>query len=137
MIFNRSKQYALLAMIELGKAPPDSFVYCRKLAREIGMPAPYLSKLLLQLVNAGLVEAMRGRCGGYRLAQAPASINLRTVMNALDGGREERECLLGLRECGDANACALHCQWRPVKEQLLGLLSHQTLAELSPESIRG
>ncbi|MEW5770266.1 MAG: Rrf2 family transcriptional regulator [Pseudomonadota bacterium] len=130
MILSRSKQYALLAMIELGKRPPGEYLLCRRIARDKGIPFHYLCKLMQQMVNAGLVEAARGRSGGYRLAVPPARISIREVMRCIDGGQAEQECLLGLKACSDDNACAVHCQWRPVKESLLDLLEQQTVAGL-------
>lgn len=117
-------------MLDLVRAPPGRFILSREIAERSGIPFPYLGKLLQQLTAAGLLEATRGRGGGYRLALPPQEINVRQIMNALDGGKTEQECLLGLKTCADETACALHCQWRPVKENLLELLDRQSLAGL-------
>jgi Rrf2 family protein len=42
-----------------------------------------LEQLLLQLRRAGLVEARRGRLGGYRLQREPAKIAVAEVLSAV------------------------------------------------------
>lgn len=130
MILTRSRQHALRAMIELARGDSREFVLCRTIAQNCDIPTHYLGKVLQQLVVAGLLEAARGRMGGYRLAQPPAEISVRRIMMAIDGGKIEHECLLGFKTCSEDTACALHCQWRPVKDSLLDLLEGQTLTGL-------
>ena len=137
MILSRSKQYALLALIDLASRPPTEYVLSRDIAGRIRMPHAYLSKLLQSLAHSGLVESVRGRSGGYRLARPAGLISVREIMNLMDDGREERQCLLGLKTCRDEDACALHCHWRPVKEGVLDLLEKETLGHLAAHSGAG
>ena len=44
---------------------------------------PYLEQLFVKLRRAGLVEAVRGPGGGYRLARSPDSIRVSEVLEAL------------------------------------------------------
>lgn len=132
MILSRSQQYGLMALIDLASRP-NEFVLCRDLADKLDTPFAYLCKLMQQFAHAGLVHSARGRGGGYRLAKPAEQINIRQIMVILDGGSAEHECLLGLKTCADDNACALHCDWRPVKEGLLHLLDHQTLDRIAEQ----
>jgi Rrf2 family protein len=133
MILSRSQQYGLMALIDLASRP-DEFVLCRDLADKLDTPFAYLCKLMQQFAHAGLVHSARGRGGGYRLAKPAAEINIRQIMAIIDGGSVERECLLGLQTCADDHACALHCDWRPVKDGLLQLLDHQTLDRIAGQA---
>ena len=45
---------------------------------------PYLEQLFVKLRRAGLVEAVRGPGGGYRLARAPETIRISEVMQAVE-----------------------------------------------------
>lgn len=55
------------------------------LALEQDLPAPMLEQILLRLRRAGLLEARRGRRGGYRLSLPPEAISLAAVLRALEG----------------------------------------------------
>ena len=45
---------------------------------------PYLEQLFVKLRRAGLVEAVRGPGGGYKLARSPNDIRISEVMEAVE-----------------------------------------------------
>jgi Rrf2 family iron-sulfur cluster assembly transcriptional regulator len=45
---------------------------------------PYLEQLFVKLRRAGLVEAVRGPGGGYRLAQSPDAIRISQILEAVE-----------------------------------------------------
>lgn len=131
MIFSRSTRYAIQALVLLAGLPAGRYMQCRVLADRLGLPVAYLGKLMLRFAQAGLLDSTRGRAGGYRLRQPPEAITLLRVAEVVSAGRVGRECLLGLKNCSDDDACAMHCQWQPVKQRLFGMLEDQNLERLS------
>jgi len=94
-LLRRSGQQALQALLELAEAP-QQWRSVNEIAAAQDLPAPMLEQLLLQLRRAGLVEARRGRLGGYRLQREPARIAVSEVLEAvgaeislIDGEAEE------------------------------------------------
>lgn len=81
-LLRRSAVQALQALLELAQAPQD-WRSVSALAAAQQLPAPMLEQLLLQLRRAGLLEARRGRLGGYRLARKPAQIAVAEVLAAV------------------------------------------------------
>ncbi|CAK6690864.1 Rrf2 family transcriptional regulator [Synechococcus sp. CBW1107] len=81
-LLRRSGQQALQALLELAKAP-QQWRSVNEIAAAQALPAPMLEQLLLQLRRAGLVEARRGRLGGYRLQRQPAAIPVAEVLAAV------------------------------------------------------
>jgi Rrf2 family iron-sulfur cluster assembly transcriptional regulator len=131
-MLSTTAQYALRALSQLAAMPPDQRVLGRELATRSGVPANYLSKLLLTLGNAGLIEASRGTGGGYRLARKPERVFLAEIVELIDGGVARPQCLLGLREdCSDADPCCAHQSWRGAKQYFLKFLKNTTLADIS------
>jgi Rrf2 family protein len=96
-----------------------------------GLPLPYRSKLMLQFVNANIVESSRGRQGGFRLSRNANDLYLMEIVEVIGGERRMKECLLGLKECSEETACAMHCQWYPVKQELHQLLEQQSVGSLA------
>jgi len=131
MIFSRSTQYAIQAMVVLAGQPMGTFIQCRTLAARLQLPVAYLSKLMVRFAQAGLLDSSRGRTGGYRLKVSPESINLKQVADVVSAGRISQDCLLGLKTCSDEDACAMHCQWQPVKQRLFAMLEEQNLGRLA------
>lgn len=70
---------ALLAMVE----DPQRWRSGAELALEQGLPAPFLEQVLLRLRRAGVLEARRGRHGGYRLLRPAAAVSLAEVLTAV------------------------------------------------------
>jgi Rrf2 family protein len=131
MIINRSTQYILQAMMHLVAHPSASPVLARELAEKLNLPLPYLAKLLQEPCRAGWLSSTRGRGGGFSLNPGAEHLTLLEVLMLTKGERISRECLLGFKECDDATACVLHCQWKPIKQEILGHFGHCTLAELA------
>ena len=81
-LLRRSGQQALQALLVLAEAP-QQWRSVNEIAAAQDLPAPMLEQLLLQLRRAGLVEARRGRLGGYRLQREPARIAVSEVLAAV------------------------------------------------------
>lgn len=103
-----------------------------ELSRQTGIPRNYLSKILLILGNAGLIEAVRGNAGGYRLAAAPEEIPLVRAVELFERSVSKRACLLGLRNiCSDQDPCTAHEAWKPAKSAYFDFLETTTLSDIS------
>lgn len=82
-LLGRQAIHAIKALLELA-AEPVRWRSVNDLAAAQALPAPMLEQLLLQLRRGGLLEARRGRQGGYRLARPAGAISLAMVLAALD-----------------------------------------------------
>ena len=82
MLLRRGLQ-AIQALLELALDPP-AWRSVNELAEAQALPAPMLEQLLLKLRRHGVLEARRGRNGGYRLARPPRQIALAQVLGAVE-----------------------------------------------------
>ena len=64
-------------------AAPPSVADDIPMADYLGLPGPYLSKILQALAQDGLLHSVRGPKGGYRLARPGHRITVRQVAAAL------------------------------------------------------
>jgi Rrf2 family protein len=81
-LLRRSGQQALQALLELAQQP-GQWRSVSEISTHQELPAPMLEQLLLLLRRAGLVEARRGRLGGYRLARPAGQISVAEVLSAV------------------------------------------------------
>jgi Rrf2 family protein len=77
--------YAIKALLELAREPL-AWRSVNQLAHAQSLPAPMLEQLLLQLRRADLVEARRGRSGGYRLRRPARETRLAAILSAVEDG---------------------------------------------------
>jgi Rrf2 family protein len=131
MIFSRTSQYAIQALIYLATQPDGELVLSRDIAHKLGVPSAYLAKILKDLSRAQLLHSFRGRNGGFSLRSGAGKSNLLDILLLMDGPRVDRECLLGLKACQDETACPLHRKWKPVKKDILACLGNITLINLA------
>lgn len=142
MIFSTSTTHALRALAHLAGRRGDDAVLGRDLARQVGIPAPYLAKVLATLARAGVLTASRGARGGYRLARPPEEIALIDVVEPLEGKRVRPGCLLRPGQpCDDQAACTAHGAWSTLKVVYTSFLETTTLADIrgagGPAQARG
>jgi Rrf2 family iron-sulfur cluster assembly transcriptional regulator len=110
---------------------PGEVVLGRDLAERTAVPPSYLSKILLNLKRAGLVEATRGTGGGYRLSKPAEEISLWEIVDPVDNVGRLDECIMGMNECSEQNPCAMHDWWKRVREDYVAMLRQTSLAEVT------
>jgi len=124
-MLRRSGLQALQALLHLAMASPQ-WCSVSDIAEAQGLPAPMLEQLLLQLRRAELVEAKRGRQGGYRLSRAAESIPVGEVLSAVGAPLT----LNGPRESSRAEQQVLSSMGRRLQTALDRELKQLTLQEL-------
>ena len=137
-----SKQEELGVRLVAGLARSGGQLTIRELAGVEQVPEATVAKVVAQLRRAGVVEAERGRNGGYSLAQPPHSITLAEVVGAF-GGQVFNEEFCARMNAGSACAhdadCGLRPLWRGLGELVGNFLAGFTVADLvrDPGTDRG
>lgn len=110
-----TSEYALRALIYLAQHETDWPISASKVAKGTEIPPKYLSKILGDLVRDGVLEASRGKGGGFRMAHPPQKTSLLEVLEPFERfGR--RRCPFQNKQCSDENPCGAHEQWKRVLE---------------------
>ena len=136
MLYSKSAEYAIQAMIYLTENKSDSPTMIHKIASSYGIPSQFLSKIMQSLVKHRLIHATRGRTGGVTLAKSPEKIYLNDIVVCIDGPiLENPQCVIGLNLCSDEVPCPLHDQWKPIKENMRQMLENESLKHLADRVI--
>lgn len=131
-MLSNTAEYALRAMVHLARRGDETAMLGRDLADSSHVPANYLAKILLDLKKAGLVAAVRGSGGGYRLARPSRDIHLVEIVEIFDHERAHPRCLLDFREeCSDHDACTAHEKWKVVRSTYVEFLRTTSLADVA------
>jgi len=86
MKISSKTQYAILAMMHLTSRYSDGkIVSTVEIAEAQKIPFKFLTHVMLNLQEYGLVKSVRGKHGGYRLAKEPSQISLGDVTRAVEG----------------------------------------------------
>ena len=104
-MYSATAEYALRAVVYLAKQSPTSCT-TEQIAEKTGVPAAYLSKILQNMRNAGIVRTKRGSKGGITLEGDLQEVTILDVIRSVDPIDRINKCPLGGPEY--AELCPLH-----------------------------
>ncbi len=126
-MITRETDYAIRALLFLALQGDKQIVSTTVLAEEMDIPYRFLRRIVLRLVAQGLINSVRGKAGGLRLAKSPAAVSLLDVVGAVDPDAITMNiCLTGEHGCSRAPHCAVHEELAAIQQQL-----HRSLADIS------
>lgn len=121
-------QYGLRAVVSLASNYGKGPLQAKEIATSQGVPVRYLELLLSQLRRARIVDATRGKNGGYILAKEPASITVLDVVTAFEGRviispmRDEKE--------KEGNPGSLSFIWKEAEKRVVEYLGSLKISEV-------
>ena len=129
-MLSRQASHALKALLELA-AMPLEWQSTHALATTHELPEPMLEQLLLRLRRAGLLDARRGRVGGYRLTRPARDISMDQILTglgeALRNNPNRSEPLEPASSPADQVTYALQLRLERVRQKALAELSLEDL----------
>ncbi|MCL4401062.1 MAG: Rrf2 family transcriptional regulator [Acidobacteria bacterium] len=130
MIYSRSTEYAIRALIPLAQAEEGKYVMAKTLAEQENIPSHFLAKILQQLARKGVLRSSKGPMGGFSLRMPADKIRIFDIVDALDGLQPYHLCISGLGECPEEQKCPMHDGWVSLHEAILDYLKENTVADL-------
>ena len=123
--------YSLRVLIYLGTQSKQKLSSIREISDMYRISNNHLTKVVYGLGKLGLVETIRGRNGGIRLAKKPEEINIGWVVRQTEEELDIVECFNDERnQCIISPACRLKGVLKAALEAYLKVLDQYTLADL-------
>lgn len=133
-MLSQTVEYALRAMTHLAALPSDAAANSETIAERTQVPKGYLSKVLRDLVVAGLIDSRRGPNGGFALARPASRISILDVVNATDPLKRIEHCPLG--NPAHLDLCPLHRRLDDAIAMIEREFGRTSLAEVAASSVR-
>ncbi len=136
MKLSKRGEYALRSLINLGIAAKvgRSLVGVAELAKAEDLSVKFLEQIIQQLREAGYVESVRGKHGGYRLGKPAARITIGSVVRLIDGPLAPIGCVSQTAyapcNCPDEAHCGLRMLMLDVRNAIAAILDRYTLADV-------
>ena len=137
MDLNTRGRYAVMAMADLAhNTDASDAVPLSAIAERQLISLAYLEQLFSRLRRAELVESVRGRGGGYRLARAAGTITVAEIMSAVDESTDMTRCGLEHQSpCLGGKRCLTHDLWDALSVHIEQFLSAITLKQVLDGSL--
>jgi len=127
MQLKRYTDYSLRVLIYLG-LNPERVVSINEIAQAYAISRNHLLKVVIGLAEQDLIEAYRGKAGGWRLACAPRQINIGKVVAYMEDQRSIIDC--HEPECPILPACNLKRVLHVAQTAFFQALNQYTLEDL-------
>ncbi len=120
MNITREADYAIRVILTLANAEKDEKISASTIAESQTIPSQFLLKILRKLRKQGLVKSFMGVQGGYMLNRDAEDINLKDVIEAIDGPIYLNRCLLNPNQCNRYPInCAVHHELQIIQDKLI------------------
>jgi Rrf2 family protein len=129
--------YALKALIDLARFSSTKPERLSNIAERQQIPLPYLEQIFSKLKKAGLVEAIRGPQGGYKLSRPVNEISLADIVTVLEGPLQPVMCSHPEKRsstCHDVEGCLSRIVCSELDGALHQILKKNTLGSLCGEA---
>lgn len=130
-IVSRGADYAIRAMLDVASQAEGSRTVTEQIAERQEIPGAFLSKVVAQLTQSGLLRTQRGASGGVFLGRAAEEISLRMVVEAVQGPVVVNLCTGPYDGCSRSDTCPAHPAFRKAQQRLVEVLDKAILAEIA------
>lgn len=133
MMISTRGRYALRVMIDLAEHIDEGYIPLQTIAKRQGISEKYLESILAVLSKAGLLDAVRGKGGGYRLSKPAKEYTAFEVLSMTEGTLAPVTCLERGQQCENAVNCRTLPLWQGLDQVIAAYLCSYTLADLTRE----
>ena len=123
--------YAMRIVSELAKA--DGILDAKTLSERTMVTPRFALKILHKLVGADMVVSFKGVNGGYKLKKDAEKINLKEIIELIDGPIAISRCIGNGQSCalnGDKTACEFHHIFDKISYELAAKLQNISIKDV-------
>lgn len=131
MMISSKGRYALRVMIDLAEHAHDGYIPLQTIAARQGISEKYLESILAVLSKAHLLDALRGKGGGYRLSKPAQQYTAFEILSHTEATLAPVACLERGQQCKNAGHCRTLPLWQGLDQTIADYLGRYTLADLS------
>ena len=133
MMISTRGRYALRVMLNLAANEGEAYIPLDSIARREGISEKYLEGILAVLSRAGMVQALRGKGGGYKLSRRPQEYPIGEILRLTEKTLAPVSCLEAGMDCPQAADCPTFPLWQGLDKVIDDYLMAHTLQDLLPK----
>lgn len=140
-MLSQKTKYALQALAYLSAHyKSETPVLIGTIAQEKKIPVKFLEAILCELRNHDVLVSIRGRHGGYRLAEHPKKTTLAKIIRIIDGPIALISCvsLNFYKPCENCNekTCCINPVMQEARDAILKVLERRTLQDIMDKPVK-
>lgn len=124
-------RYAIRVMLDLAEHNNGEFIPLMDIAKREGISEKYLESIVAALSKNKLVNALRGKGGGYRLVKPPEEYSIGSILKVTEGSMAPVACLEDDPNlCERAGECKTLKLWQDFYDLINDYFDNITLQDL-------
>ena len=135
MIVSTKGRYALRVMLYFARHGGEEYIPLKEIAESEGISQKYLETIMTSLSKGGIVDAVHGKGGGYRLNRRPEDYTVGTILKLTEGGLTAVSCTSqGASACSRSECCNTLPMWEKLDKLINDFFEDITIADLLKDS---
>lgn len=131
MIVSTRGRYALRVLIDIAEHSSEDRIPLKEIAERQDISQKYIEAIMTMLSKSGLVDAVHGKGGGYKLNRAPSEYKIGDILRLTEGTLAPVACLeKNAKPCSRESFCRTLPMWSKLDELVENYLDSVTLADL-------
>ena len=126
----RKVEYALIALRHMQLKESEELTSTKEIATRYGVPQQLLAKTLQHMARDGIIEAVQGPAGGYRVANNLDQIPMKDFFEKLEGPLGMMDCYFD-SECIQIGACNIRVPIQRINDNMRNLFSQMSVQEVT------
>ncbi len=124
-------RYAVRMLLDIALNQRENPVPLKDIAARQQISKKYLEQIAAQLAQSGILTAVRGQSGGYKLSGRPGTHNLYEILRVTEGPMHSVSCLdLSPNDCPRHSFCMTLPVWEGLDRVIHDYLAGITLQDL-------
>jgi Rrf2 family iron-sulfur cluster assembly transcriptional regulator len=134
-MLSSSSKYAIRAVTYIAsQSRNNEKIGIKKISEDLGLPTPFLAKILQLLAKQKILSSSKGPHGGFSLLRDPKKITLLDIIATIDGKDVFDNCIIHNMpcKCVDENKikCPIHDDYAKVSHGLIKFFNGRTIYSL-------
>ena len=127
---SKKTEYAIIALVDMAGNGGDALVTAKDLSDRYNIPREILGKVLQSLAKDNLIQSHQGVKGGYQLVVPLKDINIKTIIQTVDGPIQLVDCAMeDSSNCGQMDYCNIKSPMEFIQSELIRFFDNITLQD--------
>lgn len=138
-MLSNSCKYGIRAVVYIASRQKDNGkTGIKQISEDLGLPTPFLAKILQQLARHKILISLKGPHGGFSLLKEPKKITLLDIIRIIDGDEVFTSCIMHNTTCTFAikgkRTCPLHDDYSTIRTEMGDMFGSRTIYDLVKKS---
>ena len=128
-LITRDTDYAVRATCFIA-ANENKVISAADMVKALGIPRPFLRKILQTLGRKHIIKSYKGPGGGFKMTASPKKVTLVSIIETFQGPISINECFFKKSLCPNRNSCVLKRKIDNIERYVMRELGSITIGEL-------